>query len=294
MDWIDIVKIVSGPLIGAVIGLFTNWIAVRMLFVPRKALYIGKWHVPFTPGVIPRRQEALARALGNTISESLVRKEDLKRTLCSNGVSRTVAQSVLSLPSVQSIGTRVLGSEKYGRSREKALDLVTDQILDGILAVDIGAVISREASAAVSGYAAANPLVRMFVSDQMIGQLTAPVADKVTAYLQTEGREKLRETLAEKLDTIEDKPVRELVKNPEKFETVIISFYRSVVNEYADAVVDHFHIERIVEEKIRAMEPRDLENLVLTVMKKELNALIWLGIPIGFIMGCVTTLINHI
>ena len=294
MDWITILKIASGPLIGAIIGLLTNWIAVKMLFLPRKALYIGKWHVPFTPGVIPRRQEALARALGSTISQSLVRKEDLKRTLSSNGVSRTVAQSVLSLPSVQSIGTRVLGDGKYERSRDKALDLVTDKILDGILAVDIGGVISREASAAVSGYAAANPLVRMFVSDQMISQLTAPVADKVTDYLQTEGREKLRQTLAEQLGTIEDKPVRELVKNPEKFEMVIVGFYRNLVNEYADAVVDHFHIERIVEEKIRAMEPRDLENLVLTVMKKELNALIWLGIPIGFIMGCITTLINHI
>lgn len=294
MDWIDILKIASGPLIGAVIGLITNWIAVKMLFVPRKALYIGKWHVPFTPGVIPRRQEALASALGKTISQSLVRKEDLKRTLCSNGVSRTVAKSVMTLPSVQSIGTRVLGDEKYSKSRDKALDLVTDKILEGILAVDIGGVISREASAAVSGYAAANPLVRMFVTDQMIAQLTAPVADKVTDYLQSEGREKLRESLITQLEGIEDKPVRELVKNPEKFETVIVSLYRSLVNEYADAVVDHFHIERIVEEKIRAMEPRDLENLVLTVMKKELNALIWLGIPIGFIMGCITTLINHI
>lgn len=294
MDWIDIVKIASGPLIGAVIGLITNWIAVKMLFVPRKALYIGKWHVPFTPGVIPRRQEALASALGNTISQSLVRKEDLKRTLCSNGVSRTVAKSVMTLPSVQSIGTRVLGDEKYSKSRDKALDLVTDKILEGILAVDIGGVISREASTAVSGYAAANPLVRMFVTDQMISQLTAPIADKVTDYLQSEGRGKLRETLMAQLEGIEDKPVRELVKNPEKFEMVIVSLYRSLVNEYADAVVDHFHIERIVEEKIRAMEPRDLENLVLTVMKKELNALIWLGIPIGFIMGCITTLINHI
>ena len=294
MDWIDILKIASGPLIGAVIGLITNWIAVRMLFIPRKALYIGKWHVPFTPGVIPRRQEALASALGNTISQSLVRKEDLKRTLCSNGVSRTVAKSVMTLPSVQSIGTRVLGDEKYSKSRDKALDLVTDKILEGILAVDIGGVISREASTAVSGYAAANPLVRMFVTDQMISQLAAPIADKVTDYLQSEGRGKLRETLMAQLEGIEDKPVRELVKNPEKFETIIVSLYRSLVNEYADAVVDHFHIERIVEEKIRAMEPRDLENLVLTVMKKELNALIWLGIPIGFIMGCITTLINHI
>lgn len=293
MDWITILKIVSGPIIGAVIGLFTNWIAVKMLFVPRKALYIGKWRVPFTPGVIPRRQEALARALGSTISESLVRKEDLKRTLCSNGVSRTVAQSVLSLPSVQSIGTRVLGT-KYETSRDKALDFVTDKLLDGILAVDLGDVIAKEASNAVSGYATANPLVRMFVSDQMITQLTSPIADKVEDYLQTTGREKLRETLSAQISSVEDKPVRELVTNHEKFETVIVGFYRSLINEYADDVVDHFHIERIVEDKIRAMDPRDLENLVLTVMKKELNALIWLGIPIGFVMGCITTLINHI
>lgn len=293
MDWITILKIASGPIIGAVIGLFTNWIAVKMLFVPRKALYIGKWRVPFTPGVIPRRQEALARALGSTISESLVRKEDLKRTLCSNGVSRTVAQSVLSLPSVQSIGTRVLGT-KYETSRDKALDFVTDKLLDGILAVDLGDVIAKEASNAVSGYAAANPLVRMFVSDQMITQLTSPIADKVEDYLQTTGREKLRETLSAQISTVEDKPVRELVTNHEKFETVIVGFYRSLINEYADDVVDHFHIERIVEDKIRAMDPRDLENLVLTVMKKELNALIWLGIPVGFVMGCITTLINHI
>ena len=293
MDFATILKIASGPLIGAAIGLLTNWIAVRMLFIPRKALYIGKWRVPFTPGVIPRRQEALARALGNTVSESLVRKEDLKRTLCSNAVSRTVAQSVLSLPSVQSIGTRVLGG-RYEEKRDAALDFVTDKLLDGILAVDLGDVIAKEASNAVAGYAAANPLVRMFVSDQMIAQLTAPIADKVTDYLQTKGREKLRDTLAAELAPVENKPVRELVQNPEKFETVIVGFYRNLVNEYADAVVDHFHIERIVEDKIRAMEPRDLENLVLTVMKKELNALIWLGIPIGFIMGCITTLINHL
>ena len=292
MNWPLLIKLLSGPLIGAAIGLFTNWLAVRMLFVPRKALYIGKWHVPFTPGVIPRRKDALARALGDTVSQSLVRKEDLKRTLCSDAVSRTVARSVLSLPSIHSLGTRVLG-EKYEGKKDVALDFVTDKVMDGILSVDIGAVIAKEASATVSGYAAANPLIRMFVSDQLIGTLTAPIAGKVTNYLESDGRKKLRETLEKEFSKIEDKPVRALVTNEEKFETVLISFYRTIVNEYADAIVDHFHVERIVEDKIRAMDPRDLEKLVLSVMKKELNALIWLGIPLGFIMGCVTTAINY-
>ena len=54
------------------------------------------------------------------------------------------------------------------------------------------------------------------------------------------------------------------------------------------------HVEKIVEEKIRAMDPKDLEALLLMVMKKELNALVWLGVPLGFIMGCITTILNWI
>lgn len=293
MTWIEVLQLLSGPLIGAIIGYCTNWIAVKMLFIPRKALYIGKWRVPFTPGVIPRRQGALAHALGATISESLVRKEDLKATLCSDGVSHTIANAVLSLPSVQSLGNRVLG-ERYGEKRDRAIDLATDKILEGILAIDIGEIITREATAAVTDYAAANPLVRMFVSDQLIATVTAPIAGKVTDFLQSEGRDKLRGALAEQLSAVEDKPVRELVTNEERFKTVLVALYRNLVNEYADAVVDHFHIEKLVEDKIRAMDPRDLENLLLSVMKKELGALVWLGVPLGFIMGIVTTLINHI
>jgi putative NIF3 family GTP cyclohydrolase 1 type 2 len=30
----------------------------------------------------------------------------------------------------------------------------------------------------------------------------------------------------------------------------------------------------------------------LSVMKRELNALVWLGVPIGMLMGLITTLIN--
>ncbi len=293
MDWPLILKLIAGPVIGAVIGLFTNWLAVKMLFIPRRPLYIGKWQLPFTPGVVPRRQKAFAKTFGRMISESLVRKEDLKKALCSDGVSKTIARSVLSLPSIHSLGERMLG-ETYGDKKEKALTLVTDKVIEGILAIDIGEVISREANATVAGYAASNPLIKMFVSDQLIATLTAPIAGKVTDYLQTEGREKLHATLAEQFSGVEDKPVRELVTNREKFEAVLIGFYRTLVHEYADAVVDHFHVERIVEDKIRAMDPRDLENLLLSVMKKELNAIVWLGLPIGFIMGCITTLINHL
>lgn len=38
----QIVAMLSGPVIGAVIGYFTNYIAVKMLFHPRNPVKIGK------------------------------------------------------------------------------------------------------------------------------------------------------------------------------------------------------------------------------------------------------------
>ena len=287
-------RFLSGPLIGALIGYLTNWLAVKMLFRPRKALYIGKFHVPFTPGVIPRRKGALAKALGKMVSEMLVRKEDLKESLCSESVSRTVAKTVLSLPSVKEVGAQMVSEDRYAAGRDKVLDFMTDRILQGILALDLGEIIAKEANATVGTFTASNPLLKMFVSDQLIATLTAPIAGKVTEFLNADGRVKLREALAEQMSPYEDKPIAELVGDTEKMEGILVSFYRTLVKRYADAVVDHVHLERIVEKKINAMDPRELEALLLMVMKKELNALVWLGVPIGMIMGLITTIINWI
>ena len=48
-----ILSFLFGPLVGAAIGGLTNRIAIRMLFRPYTARYIGKIHVPLTPGIIP-------------------------------------------------------------------------------------------------------------------------------------------------------------------------------------------------------------------------------------------------
>ena len=53
-------KYIATPLIGAVIGYVTNWIAVKMLFRPRKEIRVFGKRLPFTPGVIPRGQGRLA------------------------------------------------------------------------------------------------------------------------------------------------------------------------------------------------------------------------------------------
>ena len=134
----------------------------------------------------------------------------------------------------------------------------------------------------------------MFVNDNLIASLTAPIADKVTAFLDGEGREKVRDRLEQELEPYEQKPIRELITDTEKFEALLIALYRHLVEKHAYAVVSHFHIEQMVEEKIEAMPPKELEALVLSVMKKELNAVIWLGAGIGFVIGLINIGIDFI
>lgn len=43
--------------LGAIIGGFTNHLAIKMLFRPHRPIYIGKFQVPFTPGLIPKRRD---------------------------------------------------------------------------------------------------------------------------------------------------------------------------------------------------------------------------------------------
>jgi uncharacterized membrane protein YheB (UPF0754 family) len=64
--------------LGGIIGYFTNDIAIKMLFRPYKAIYIAGRKVPFTPGLIPRNQERLAKNISNTIMGSLLTPGELQ------------------------------------------------------------------------------------------------------------------------------------------------------------------------------------------------------------------------
>ena len=60
------------PLAGAVIGYFTNYVAIKMLFRPYNQVKIGPIKVPFTPGLIPKEKERIAAALGTAVGENIL------------------------------------------------------------------------------------------------------------------------------------------------------------------------------------------------------------------------------
>jgi uncharacterized membrane protein YheB (UPF0754 family) len=75
----NLITLLVPPIAGAVIGYFTNDLAIKMLFRPYKPVYIGGRKLPFTPGLIPRNQDRLAKRVSDTIMESLLTPEEIQR-----------------------------------------------------------------------------------------------------------------------------------------------------------------------------------------------------------------------
>lgn len=67
--------------LAAIIGGFTNHLAIKMLFRPHRPMYIGKFQVPFTPGLIPKRRDELAVQLGKMVVEHLLTPEGIGKKL---------------------------------------------------------------------------------------------------------------------------------------------------------------------------------------------------------------------
>ena len=79
------------PVIGALIGLFTNYLAIEMLFRLFKPVRIFGIRLPFKPGVIPKEHAKLAEKIGTTVGDHLVtnesihdlfRKESVRSKIC--------------------------------------------------------------------------------------------------------------------------------------------------------------------------------------------------------------------
>ncbi|MCM3022957.1 DUF445 domain-containing protein [Bacillus ginsengihumi] len=85
-------EVVFMVVIGAIIGGFTNYLAIKMLFFPREAKYIGKWRLPFTPGLIPKRRHEIAKQLGKLVVEHLVTPKSIEKKLLTSQFRNELSQ----------------------------------------------------------------------------------------------------------------------------------------------------------------------------------------------------------
>jgi uncharacterized membrane protein YheB (UPF0754 family) len=83
--------------VGAGIGLFTNWLALKMLFRPHTKKKLLGIPVPFTPGLLPKERYRLSKSIGETVARELITEEVLRRRLEDPSLVELTTRSVLRL-----------------------------------------------------------------------------------------------------------------------------------------------------------------------------------------------------
>ncbi|XPM56808.2 MAG: DUF445 domain-containing protein [Leptolyngbya sp. IPPAS B-1204] len=111
------------PIVGGIIGYFTNDIAIKMLFRPYRAYYIAGRRLPFTPGLIPSNQERLAQRISDAIMGSLLTPEELQN------LARKLLQTERMQAAIHWLLQLTL-EQIQGRNQDKAVKIVADILRD--------------------------------------------------------------------------------------------------------------------------------------------------------------------
>lgn len=288
------VEYIAAPVIGSVIGYFTNYLAVKMLFRPLKPVKIGNFTLPFTPGIIPKGRDRLAKAIGGAVGNSLLTDEVLQETLLSDAMMEKVSDAVDKWISENRDNETPLREllESFTGSSEQLMDgaseLISEKILKKANEIGVGKLVAEQVASAVKEKIQGT-MFAMMLNDSVVENLSGHIANAVDRHISEHGEEIIKPRVKDEVAKFMEKPAGSLVASAEErgadIKGMVLKIYKMVVETKLSGVMDTINIPAIIENKINSMDMLEIEQLTLSVMKKELDAIVWLGAVIGFVLG---------
>ena len=297
----EYLRYLSGPMIGALIGYCTNYIAVKMLFHPYNPIRIFGVTLPFTPGIIPKRKPHLAKAIGRAVGDRLFTGDDLVNMLTAEDIKSQVAKSVcdkaieLSEKTPNELLLSLVSEEKIDSAKTTTVELITSKVMESAAEINIGDIIAERGEAVMREKKASLGFLGMFITDELITSLLEQLKIKVNEYIEADGSTLIAEKTAEKSEDVFNSPISTFMGaysiDKDAIEEKIGQIYEDIVKKSLKALSGSIDITKIVEEKVNAMSVKELEELCLSVMKRELKAIVNLGALIGFVIGIINIFI---
>lgn len=293
-----VLNYIAGPLIGSLIGYCTNFIAVKMLFFPKKEIRIKGHRVPFTPGAIPKGKPRLAKAIGNIVGNTLLTREDIEAKLLSEEVAGKLADSIVdnmdSNIKLSIINLLSVSEDSYENGRAKLAEVLSEELADALSKMDLATIISEKGGAIIKEKLKGN-MLGMFLNDDLIQSVIGPMGGELQNMIAEQGASYIQPVMEDKLGELDEKTSLELLDkfdiSKEIIRNVIISIYMKAVKSSVGQIFDAINVQELVQTKIDEMNIDELEDLVLAVMKKELDTIVNLGAVIGLLLGILNIFI---
>ena len=210
-------KYIVTPIIGAIIGYVTNWIAVKMLFRPRKEVRVFGKRLPFTPGVIPRGQARLAKAVGNVVETQLLTPEYMGEKLLSeesekefkSHIQAWVEEQKQSEDTLHSAAVKIVEEEKVDDFAASVEEDLTDFLSEKVIAMEPGKLIVdkvvQEAQRKL-----ADSMFGMMLGGSFIEKIAGQIQEGIDAYIAENARGYIEKEVVAASEELQAKPIPEV------------------------------------------------------------------------------------
>ena len=279
---------------GALIGYGTNTLAVEMLFRPFTPKYLGKWRLPFTPGLIPKEQARIAESLGELIEKELFSPEVVGAALnapegqsaIESWLNGLFDRAAASEKTPRELLIEALGPEEFIQKRESLTALLCSYFTKKLKEAKLGESFARQLS---------------HRTDAVLSFLPSGSLEDV--YANTLGKlmdRELEKNLPEMIETLVYKEAGTFLGTPlsatskrygqelPKLKGTLMGLIHAAIQGALSQLLSSGEIRRLVVARINSLSPRDLNTLLKGLMKKELAAIEWLGALLGSLLGAVT------
>lgn len=286
-------SIASGPIVGAVIGYITNYIAIKMLFRPLEPKYIFGIQLPFTPGIVPRRKNQLAKTLGDAIVAKFFNADDLELVFTSDVFADAVAGQLTELLCSE---TKLAAITKA--IPESGIEASTDELCVRMLA----GLYTSELPAALAEKGASQLLasLRQTSIGKALGEGAAPILkskteDMIREMIADDSFAYVRPVVQAELERLSDTPIGKITAVLESDKSVIREkmkgLYMDFMRRNVRPIVESIDVGGMITDKIILMTAGEVEGLVLDVVSRELKLVVWFGALVGAIIGTVNIFI---
>lgn len=294
-------SIIIEPLVGAIIGYITNWIAIKMMFRPLKPIKLFGFKLPFTPGIIPKNKERIAKSIGIAISDNLLTNSDLQDILLSDEIKEKLKENIKKYldeseeknTTIKELLFSIISENELNNTLEAIATSISTNICNAVLEADLARLITDQIEL-VAKEKMKKSFLGMLGGNSLISSYTSEIYEGLDTYIKENSYDAIHNMVDKEIKKYEKMNIKNIVTNLDNSNIdsteILINIYEKTITNKLNSILENINISQMITNKINNMEVLELEKLILSIMKKELNALVNLGAIIGFILGLTNLL----
>lgn len=247
--------------VSGLIGFFTNWLAITMLFKPaQKRPILGH-------GLIPAQKNRIAYRLAQAVSEDLINPEIIKKKISeSDIISRYRAHSTRYVKGI--IDDPAFRDDLKGWVVSYIDEMIADPEIRGAIAQRI----LRQIEEAIQDKSFERVALKTysFVKGQQMQHIIEEALVKIPVSV---------ESGLDKLDNLLDKLPDKIDDHSESIEDIITTLLYKLVNQ--------LNVHKLVEENLRSYDEQHISNIIQNATNEQLRYIQYLGAVLGLIGGFI-------